>query len=143
MLWLALVACSGDDGPALGGERTGTEDGDDRYLYEDVGIACLASVGGTRTEVQVDFQDCLFCFEADLSCEYTVDGTRIEVTAGGTLVLRECETSRSTCAPVTVACDGPILDAGTRTLAYAGREVTFEGPVPDEESICTGDSAAL
>lgn len=143
MLWLALAACSRDSGPELEGELTGTEDGDDRYVYDDVGVACIGSLRGGRTEVTVDFGDCLFCFRADLSCEVAVDGSRIDVSAGGTLVLEECAGYRSTCAPVTVACDGPNVESGTWTLAYGGAEVEFEGPVPDEERICTGDSAAL
>lgn len=141
MWWLASWMGCGPGTPPTDGDTalSGTASGV-AYTYNNSGTACLRTEG--LAEVIVDFGDCLFCSEEiALSCEIEVDGDRIEVTAGGSLVVTPTCGDASTCAPVTTRCPLPALADGTWTLAYAGAEVPVQ--IPTADWVCTGDSAAL
>lgn len=145
MRWIGLlvVGCAGTTLTSPNATEERTDEGSTRFTYEDVGVACLGSDEGDATSIAVDFGDCLFCStEVELACEATVDGDRIEVSAGGSLLVAATPcTYRSTCEPTMAWCEGPELPPGEYTLAYAGEEVLLT--LPAEDPVCTGSSAAM
>jgi hypothetical protein len=145
-LWL-WAACAGPtEAPADSAAPTGSSDPGDTepperetIVYEDAGAACIEQVDGAA-RVLVDFGDCLFCStNVQLWCEAALaEGGRIEVHAGGSVVVEDDCGTYGTCEPTTVWCDGPALAPGSYTLAYGEVTVPFEAPLAAVDWVCTG-----
>ena len=141
VLWMTWSACAVDTGgrnDADTGDRSETLV---THYPPDSGVACIEGPAGTRTDVIVDFGDCLFCSESTLWCEATLKGTTVVVHAAGSVSTRDdCQTG-GTCVPTHAVCDGPMLEPGDYTLSYGGVEVPFT--LPAGTWTCTGESGVL
>jgi hypothetical protein len=134
LLPLMMFACS--DGPI-----------DDVHEVEDAGVACLVGdtdgvvdvVEGEPVQIVVDFGCIGEHTPVDATCQVTVNGDQLVVSAQATY--RQSEEQRG--LPV---CDSPVavcvvegLSARTYTLAYADGEVDFDVPSTPAGDVCTGE----
>lgn len=118
---------------------TGLVDTWETRTLEDEGTACLvATTDGGEGTVTVDAQECMSssCDRNQVaSCEATVDGSTITVTASF-----EWETATGTqactddCGQLAADCSTGELAAGTYTLVYGDQSTEFT--VPTESGDC-------